>query len=81
MPCTLAPWEIEFEERRHNKEVYGIDLADASLITRLLCEAVKICPRSKMSKELKLWAKAHASQDARKAKLAPKQKRTTKKQK
>lgn len=67
MPCTLSPEEIEYEERRANKERYGIDLADASLITRLLCEAVKICPRSKMSPELLKWADAHQQQDARKA--------------
>jgi hypothetical protein len=78
MPCSLQPWEIEFEERRANKEKYGIDLADASLITRLLCEAVKLCPRSKMSNELRLWADAHAAQDKRKAvakKAKPKRKR------
>ncbi len=71
MPCTLEPWEVEFEERRANKERYGIDLADASLMTKLLCEAVKIAPRSKMSKELRLWADAHAKQDARKKTLKP----------
>ncbi len=68
MPCTLQPWEVEFEEKQANKAKYGIDITDASLITRLLCEAVKICPRSKMSKELKLWADAHTKQDAKKKK-------------
>ena len=64
MPCTLEPWEVDAEEREENAKKYGIELTDLSLMTRLLCEAVKLIPVSAVtSNELKLWTIAHKKRD------------------
>jgi hypothetical protein len=86
MPCTLEPWEIEYEEKEYNREKYGVDLTDEQLMTRLLCEAVRLITRNaerriwfdeEASKELKAWAKGHAAQD-RKKRNAERRKRRVK---
>lgn len=68
MPCTLQPWEIAFEERRINKEKYGLDVSSVSLITGLLCEACRTLEGEYLehtfSPELKLWWAAHQKMDA-----------------
>lgn len=67
MPCVLEDWEIDVEERRENKAKYGVDLTDQALLTRLLCEAVKLIPaKASKSPELEAWAKGHAARDRKK---------------
>lgn len=63
MPCTLQPWEIEFENRQANKRKYGIDVSDIALVTGLLCEACHLIEEKDMSPTLKKWWKAHQNLD------------------
>lgn len=71
MPCTLAPWEITIEEKLANRKRYGVDVTDVVLLTRLLCEAVKLIPaNAERSDALIRWTLAHRERDARVAKKA-----------
>jgi hypothetical protein len=42
MPCTLEPWEIEFEEKRRNKGKYGLDMTDERVTEYVACEVIRV---------------------------------------
>lgn len=79
MPCTLEQWEVDYEEKRENKQKYGVDITDEQLNVRLLCEILKLIrkhvPRDwqeqlfeHASPELVAWEKAHKARDKKKRK-------------
>lgn len=41
MPCTLEPWEVEYEEKRANKRKFGLDMTDERVTEYVACEMLK----------------------------------------
>jgi hypothetical protein len=70
MPCTLQPWEIEWEEKHANRETFKRDLTDEALLEEVACSACRTLERQrKLSKAPELvrkWWRLHKEKDARK---------------
>ena len=41
MPCTLQPWEEEFEEKEDNKRKFGLRMDDQRLTEEVACRAAR----------------------------------------
>lgn len=69
MPCTLQPWEIEYEERAENKRKFARELTDAALLEEIACQACRtLVEQDRMDKAppiVQKWAKLHRIKDTR----------------
>jgi hypothetical protein len=67
MPCTLEPWEVEWEERRLNKKDFGRKLTDVALLEEVACSACRTLEKQhKLSKApviVQKWWKLHKKKD------------------
>lgn len=67
MPCQLTPEEIRWEEERHNKENFGLDMTDRRLLEEVACQAcrrLEECGRMDRASELvKKWWRLHKKED------------------
>lgn len=67
MPCTLQPWEIEYEERRENKEKFNRKLTDVELLEEVACQATRFLHENKLMDEapeiVKKWFILHRKKD------------------
>jgi hypothetical protein len=75
MPCTLQPWEIEYEERRANKEKFGLDMTDNRVSTAVACAAFKALEAHDLLNGVPQWAlrwwEEHKKQDAEREREKP----------
>jgi hypothetical protein len=67
MPCTLQPWEIEYEERRINKEKFKRELTDSALLEEVACAACRTLDKegklSKAPEIVRKWYRLHKKKD------------------
>lgn len=73
MPCTLEPWEIEYEEKRLNGEKFGQQVTDEALLEEVACQTLRyieeffggVLPND-MPKLVVAWWKDHQKRDRKK---------------
>jgi hypothetical protein len=72
MPCTLEPWEVEFEERRINRETFKREITDAELLEEVACSACRTLERlgrlSNAPGIVRKWWRLHKQEDRKKGK-------------
>jgi hypothetical protein len=79
MPCTLQPWEIEWEEKRLNKKTFDRELVDTALLGEVACSACRtLVETGKMSKASELvqkWWKLHREKDIAAGRKVPRERK------
>ena len=63
MPCTLQPWEVEFEEKRYHREEHGLDVTHLGFVTAVACWLAKHADLSNAPAYVKSWIKQHDKED------------------
>ena len=67
MSCTLSPEEIEYEERRYNKDRFKRPLTDGELLEEVACAACRTLEKqrklSKAPEIVQKWWRLHKEKD------------------
>jgi hypothetical protein len=79
MPCTLQPWEVEYEEQQANQEKFGRELTDSALLEEVACAACRALVKQGHLKDapeiVQKWWRLHKAKDKKAGRKLPRRKR------